>query len=89
MQATLPCGAEVVSAFQDGQYINVLFRLVARQGRGGGPNACGSGVGSTARTEFVVRDGQIVAWLRAPSRPGDPGQPTQPSGGGSATGPSI
>jgi hypothetical protein len=78
IQASLPCGAEVISAFQDGRYVNVLFRLVDRQGRGGGPQACGPGAGQTARTDFLIRDGHIAAWLRAASRPGDPGLPTTP-----------
>lgn len=73
--ATLSCGAVVVSAFRAGHFINVLFRLTARSGRGGGRGACGTGIGQTARTEFLIRSGQIVAWVRAPSLPGDPGVP--------------
>jgi hypothetical protein len=93
IQASLPCGAEVISAFRDGRYVNVLFRLVDRRGRGGGAGACGSGVGQTARTDFLIRDGHIAAWLRAASRPGDPGVPTPPSPGqtstGTLTGPAV
>ena len=93
IQTTLPCGAEVISAFRDGRLINVLFRLVDRRGRGGGAQACGSGAGQTARTEFLIRDGHIVEWLRAPSLRGDPGVPTTPntptSPGGTATGPLV
>ena len=73
--ASLSCGARFISAFRQGRYVNVLFRLVARQGPGGGAAACGSGIGDTARTAFLIRHGQIVQWVRAASRPGDPGQP--------------
>lgn len=86
--ATLTCGAVVISAFSDGRFIDVLFRLTARAGRGGGRRACGSGIGQTARTEFLIRRGRIVAWVRAPSLPGDPGVPGAPprSGGGGGNG---
>jgi hypothetical protein len=79
IQASLPCGAEVISAFQDGRYVNVLFRLVDRQGRGGGAQACGQGAGETARTDFLIHNGHITAWVRAASRPGDPGLPPAPA----------
>lgn len=73
--AALSCGAVVISAFRTGRFIDVLFRLTARAGRGGGRGACGSGIGQTARTEFLIHGGRIVAWVRAPSLPGDPGVP--------------
>jgi hypothetical protein len=76
VNSTLSCGAEVISAFRDGHYINVLFRLTPRSGRGGGARACGSGAGETARAELLIRGDRIYAWVRAPSRPGDPGSPT-------------
>ncbi len=86
VNASLPCGAQFISAFREGRYVNVLFRLVARRGQGGGAAAC-NGIGATARTDFLIRHGQIVQWVRAPSRPGDPGQQTTPTapgqGGGS------
>ncbi len=84
--STLPCGAVVISAFRQGAFIDVLFRLTARAGRGGGQQACGSGIGQTARTEFKIQNGQIVAWVRAPSLPGDPGVPGSPGGGGGGGG---
>jgi hypothetical protein len=86
--ATLTCGAAVISAFRAGSFIDVLFRLTARAGRGGGRRACGAGIGRTARTEFLIRGGQIVAWVRAPSLPGDPGVPGRPphTGGGGGGG---
>jgi hypothetical protein len=77
VNAALPCGAAFVSARVLGRYVNALFRLTNRPGPGGA-GGCGSGTGQTARTNFLIRDGQIVAWLRAPDEPGDNGSPTQP-----------
>jgi uncharacterized protein YceK len=88
VNATLTCGAKVISAFRQGRFINVLFRLTERAGRGGGP-ACGSGVGLSARTIFLIRDGQIVRWLRAASRPGDPGVPGSSSQSGTQSAPTT
>jgi hypothetical protein len=80
--AALPCGAEFLSAAQHGPFVNVLFRLTGRSGPGG--SSCGSGAGTTARTNFVIRSGRISVWLRAPDEPGDNGSPTgAPSSGGS------
>jgi hypothetical protein len=71
---SLPCGARLISATRRGRYVNALFRLTGRPGPGG--TDCGSGVGSTARTNFVIAHGLIVEWLRAPDQPGDnPGAP--------------
>jgi hypothetical protein len=72
---TLPCGAQFVSADERGLYVNALFRLTGRAGPGG--SSCGSGTEGTARTNFLIRDGRIVEWIRAPDDPGDNG-----SGGG-------
>jgi hypothetical protein len=74
--ATLPCGAQLISADQRGRYVNALFRLTGRPGLGG--TDCGGGVGTTARTNFVIAHGRIVEWLRAPSDPGDNGTPSHP-----------
>lgn len=79
VNSTLSCGARVISAFRVGRFIDVLFRLTSRSGRGGGRQACGTGVGQTARTDFLIHDGKIYQWLRAPSLPGDPGVPGGPS----------
>lgn len=79
VNAALPCGAQFISALPAGRYINVLFRLTNRAGRGG-TGGCGSGTGDTARTDFVIRNGRILEWLRAPDQPGDNGSPqTTPS----------
>lgn len=75
--ASLPCGARFLSADQRGRYVNALFQLTNRPGPGGG---CGAGVGQTARTNLIVRNGLIVEWIRAPDDPGDNGTPP-PSGG--------
>jgi hypothetical protein len=78
--AGLPCGAKFISASRRGPFINALFRLTGRPGPGGGD--CGSGAGQTARTDFVIRHGKIVEWLRAPDEPGDNGNGgPQPSNG--------
>ena len=69
--ATLPCGAQFISADLRGRFVNALFRLTGRPGLGG--TDCGSGAGQTARTNFVIVRGRIVEWLRAPDDPGDNG----------------
>ena len=69
VNGSLTCASQVISAFDQGRFINVLFRLTTRAGQGA---VCGG----TARVVFLIRDGQIVDWLRAPSRPGDPGTGT-------------
>jgi hypothetical protein len=76
--AALPCGARFISAHLQGPYVNVLFRLTDRTGPGGG-GGCGTGSGQTARTDFLIRAGHIVQWLRAPDEPGDNGSPRTPS----------
>jgi hypothetical protein len=75
--ASLPCGARLVSADQRGRYVNALFRLTGRPGPGG--SDCGTGVGETARTNFVIAHGRIVEWIRAPDDPGDNGTPRTPT----------
>lgn len=77
---TLPCGAKFVSADQRGRYVNALFDLTNRSGPGGG--SCGSGAGLTARTNFLISHGLIVAWIRAPDDPGDNGTPAARHGPG-------
>jgi hypothetical protein len=75
-QETLPCGARLISTDRRGRYVNALFALTGRPGPGG--SRCGGGVGTTARTNFVISGGRIVKWIRAPSEPGDRG--AAPSG---------
>ena len=71
--ASLPCGARLLSADQRGRFVNALFRLTGRPGPGG--SNCGTGTGQTARTNFVIASGRIVEWIRAPDDPGDNGTP--------------
>lgn len=85
--AALPCGAELLALSPHGRYVDALFRLTNRPGPGG-EQGCGSGVGETARTDFLIRGGHIAQWLRAPDQPGDNGTPPAGSGGGGATTPS-
>jgi hypothetical protein len=77
VNAGLPCGATFLSARVRGGVVNVLFRLTDRLGPGGAAG-CGSGAGQTARTNFVIRDGHIEEWLRAPDEPGDNGSERTP-----------
>ncbi len=74
VNAELPCGAKLLSARVRGRYVGALFRLTNRSGPGGAAG-CGSGTGQTARTNFLIRGGRILAWLRAPDEPGDNGSP--------------
>lgn len=87
--ASLPCGARLVSADQRGRYVNALFRLTGRPGPGG--SDCGTGVGQTARTNFVIAHGLIVEWIRAPDDPGDNGTPRvpKPTPGSAPSGPTV
>lgn len=72
--ATLPCGAVLLSTTRRGRFVSALFRLTNRPG----PNAgCGSGTGALARTDFIIADGHILDWIRSDA-----------TGGGAAPGPS-
>jgi len=77
VNASLPCGAQFMSADQRGRYVNALFRLTDRPGPGGG---CGPGIGQLARTNFVIAGGRISEWIRAPNDPGDNGRGGSPPG---------
>ncbi len=70
--ASLPCGARLIRARAEGEFVTATFRLTERPG----PGACGTGTGGKAKTAFVIEDGEIVEWRRvaaggerAPSRP--------------------
>lgn len=67
---SLPCGAELVRAEDDGELVVATFRLTERPG----PGSCGSGVGATAQTAFLIEGGRIVEWRRVgeavPQAPG-------------------
>ncbi|HYH61111.1 MAG TPA: hypothetical protein VD766_04535 [Solirubrobacterales bacterium] len=68
---SLPCGAELESTEEEGEFITVTFRLKQRPGVPSCP-----GDGGTAETSFVIEDGAIVEWRRvALPGPGAEGQP--------------
>jgi hypothetical protein len=69
---TLPCGAKLLATERKSGYIVATFVLTERPG----PGECGSGTGHRARTAFVLRDGKIAQWLRAP----DPDEPSDAPG---------
>lgn len=85
VNAALPCGALLLSTHREGRFVNALFRLTNRPGRGGA-GGCGSGTGETARTNFLIENGRIVEWLRAPDQPGDNGSPKTGPGQGAPPG---
>ena len=58
--ASLPCGAELTEAEDHGHFTIATFELTERPGGG----ECGTGVGETARTAFVIEDGLITRWIR-------------------------
>lgn len=65
---TLPCGAELVAAENGGRFTTATFELTERPG----PGVCGPGTGGTAKTAFVIRDGEIVEWRRVGADPEPP-----------------
>jgi hypothetical protein len=67
---SLPCGAKLIRAEGEGDFVTAIFELTERPG----PGSCGPGTGETASTAFVIRDGEIVEWrrvgLEVPEAPG-------------------
>lgn len=61
----LPCGADLVRAEDRDSFVVATFELTERPG----PGECGAGVGSEARTAFVIEDGLITHWIRAGDEP--------------------
>ena len=57
---SLPCGAKLTEAVAAGHFTIATFELTERPG----PGECGSGVGETAKTAFVIHDGRIAEWRR-------------------------
>jgi hypothetical protein len=72
INASLPCGARLVSARTRGRYVDAIFTLTGRSGPGG--TDCEPGVGASAETYFLIAHGKIVDWFRAPT-PATPGSP--------------
>ncbi len=66
---SLSCGAQLTSITPHGKYLTANFRLTNRTGPGAG---CGSGTGQPASTDFVIRHGRILDWIRAPTVSGGP-----------------
>jgi hypothetical protein len=71
---SLPCGAVLEQTYRAGRYTAAVFRLTERRGAG----RCGSGVGATARTAFLIRDGKIRQWRRVPDATPRPEQAPAP-----------
>jgi hypothetical protein len=67
---SLPCGARLTAATTSGRFTVATFVLTERPG----PGECGAGVGETAKTAFVIKDGLITEWRRVVDLPG--GAPT-------------
>jgi hypothetical protein len=84
---TLPCGAKFISAARAGRYVNALFALTSRPGPGG--SDCGSGAGQTARVNFVISHGKIVAWIRAADAASPAPPPPAPPPVTSTNGPRV
>jgi hypothetical protein len=66
--ASLPCGAIVEEATEQGKYVIATFRL----GDKANSNACDDGAGELARTAFLIEDGKIVEWRRVADESGRP-----------------
>lgn len=58
--ASLPCGAILVSASSQGEFTTATFELTERPG----PGSCGAGTGEEAQTAFVIEHAKIVEWRR-------------------------
>jgi hypothetical protein len=76
LNESLTCGALVTSTTDHGKYITAAFRLTNRAGPGAD---CGSGAGQPAATDFVIKDGHIVDWIRAPAGGAAPKVPKLPA----------
>lgn len=63
---SLPCGARLIATEPAAQgRIIASFGLTERPG----PGTCGVAPASTARTAFLVKDGQITEWIRVEDLP--------------------
>ena len=93
----LPCGAKLTDAYEARHVVVATFTLVRRPGAD-----CGAGVGGSASTAFVIRNGKIAQWLRVPDQTGGaapsprsngPAQPLAPpqtaTGSSGPAGPAI
>jgi hypothetical protein len=74
---SLSCGATLHATTRDGKYVRAIFLLGLRSG----PGASKSGCSGPASVDFLIRDGHIVRWLRAPVAGGATPPPTGEPGG--------
>lgn len=72
--SSLPCGARLVEATEDGDFVVATFELSERPG----PGSCGSGTGGSAKTAFKIEDGRIVEWRRVADDPASGPTPGNP-----------
>jgi hypothetical protein len=81
---SLSCGATLHATARSGKYVRATFLLGLRSGTG----ASKSGCSGPASVDFLIRDGHIERWLRAPvsgrATPPPSGEPSEPSGGAGA-----
>jgi hypothetical protein len=69
INASLPCGARLVSAGGAGGFVVYRAELTERPG-----GSCGAGTGDPVRGAILIRAGHIVEWYRLPDRDiGEPG----------------
>ena len=73
--SSLPCGATLEEAVDEGEFTIATFELTERPG----PGTCGSGTGAEARTAFKISNGKIVEWRRVATEGGDGDAPQAPS----------
>jgi hypothetical protein len=71
---TLPCGARLRSSARSGAFIKADFTLGPRAGVAASKACAGS-----ASVDFLIREGLIVHWIRAPLRSSAPGEPAVPA----------
>jgi hypothetical protein len=74
---TLSCGATLHATVRSGRYVRAVFVLGLRSGAG----AAKSGCSGPASVDFLIRDGHIVRWLRAPAGGGSSPPPASEPGG--------
>src|SRR3954462_15146063 len=79
VNASLPCGAKLVTAGGAGGYVVYRAQLTERPG-----GACGTGAGNYARGPFLGRPTHTAGWSPRPDRDrgGGGGRPQAPASGG-------
>ena len=73
---SLSCGATLHATTNSGKYVRAIFLLGLRSGAG----ASKSGCSGPASVDFLIHDGHIVRWLRAPLAGGASPPPAGESG---------